>query len=273
MKIHSRILKKIRRGSIPIFTGYLDYLVFITGQACSLKCQHCANFSPYMPKEWNFYDSGMLIQDLNKCLGGMRKIRLFQIQGGEPFLYSDLKKLLEYVLEEDKIEICSIATNGTIIPSMDTLQLLKNKKFNVRISNYPIKNTKKDDLVRCLQEQEVKYFIYNFVGRDNSWLDMGKELIREEDTAHVKKRFKSCGFNRCLTLEDGKLGWCSRCIRAPIIQNFQAAETDYLDIRNMSGNIKHEIRKYILKHHYMEACRYCLGTKEGTKVPPAIQLK
>ena len=92
-------------------------LVLITGEACNLKCKNCGNFCPRAKRDMLRYDVNDIISDMNIFLQNVKSINSLQVQGGEPFLYSDLEKLLAFLGEQKKIKNIKIATNGTIIPS------------------------------------------------------------------------------------------------------------------------------------------------------------
>lgn len=94
---------------------YIHFLVVTVGQACNLRCKNCGNFAPFAPKETLRYDVHTILEKL-KIITKFADIRLLQIQGGEPFLYSELFRILEFVKQCPSVRKCLIATNGTIIP-------------------------------------------------------------------------------------------------------------------------------------------------------------
>lgn len=94
---------------------YIHFLVITVGQACNLRCKNCGNFAPFAPKQTLRYDSRKIVEKLS-TITKYADIRLLQIQGGEPFLYSELSHILEFVKQCSAIGKCLIATNGTIMP-------------------------------------------------------------------------------------------------------------------------------------------------------------
>jgi len=68
----------------------IRFLVLSVGQACNYKCRDCANFCPSAPKEYRRYELDRILESINRILKNVAFINVFQIQGGEPFLYSDL---------------------------------------------------------------------------------------------------------------------------------------------------------------------------------------
>lgn len=91
-------------------------LVLVVGQACNLKCINCGNFCPISLPETRRYDINSIIKSLDIVYKNSHKIRYLQIQGGEPFVYSDLIKLMNWLRDKKKIVAIEIATNGMLIP-------------------------------------------------------------------------------------------------------------------------------------------------------------
>ena len=263
--------------ALRCISGYsINFLVVVVGQRCSLKCRDCANFSPYAQKENMAYDVDSLISTLDKILGNIRKIRLLQIQGGEPFVYPYLGKLIDYLLLQEKIEQIVFATNGTVIP-VKYLEKLSHPKISVRISNYPVVPKEKiNSLCEVFDDSVIQYSVYNFVHGDSFWTKCGGiETPKEYDNGIVSDRYFRCGFKTCLTLENGILGKCSRAIHAKEMQKFTPKKNDYVSVteRHLKYKlIKYEFIQKINRRYFMEACRYCYGTELSEKVTPAIQL-
>ncbi len=210
-------------------------LIMVVGQACSLRCRDCANLCPYMPKSVASYDSDKVITELKDVLENIDSLKKFQIQGGEPFLYKDIDKVLSYVKNEKKISYCIIATNGTIIPREQTLRILEDNKFDVRISHYGVSNDRAAELSEILKTHNIRYRIFTFDSFQDKWANTGKEIKRDEDTRRTKRKFKNCAFRYCLTLENGYLAWCSRAINAPLVQKFKPMKNDCFKIEHGGG--------------------------------------
>jgi glycerol-3-phosphate cytidylyltransferase len=96
-----------------VSSGLLDipFLVICTGQACSLRCRDCGNFSPYAPAETKQYPAERIIHDLSMILNHCSTIDVLQIQGGEPFLHPDLYKILGFAVEHTGVNRVTVATN------------------------------------------------------------------------------------------------------------------------------------------------------------------
>lgn len=209
------------------------------------------------------------------------RISRLQIQGGEPFLYDQLGSLLLYLQCIDKIRHIQIATNGTITPLPRTtgaghislIKALQNEKTELRISNYgDITRKQVATLTDWCQEHEINYRTYDFIAGDGTWYDKGgPDATGDEDDAVVKQRFDECPNTKCLTLENGVIGYCSRSTIAPFVQAFTPRPNDYVRVeRGVLMGLK--LANYVYRPHVMECCRYCQGAG-GRKVPPAIQME
>ncbi len=75
-------------------------------------------------------------------------------------------------------------------------------------------------------------------------------------------RFEGCDFNKCLTLEDEKISYCSRAINAERVMGFNSNPEDYVSLIGDIEDIREKLRRYISIPHFMQACRYCKGTSE-----------
>lgn len=261
-------LKQINRfikGKITI-----HFMVVSVGQACSLKCKNCANLTPYCGSENKRYNVEDIIRHIGK-ISNVANITSLQIQGGEPFIYSDLSKLIEAVPDATDIRI---ATNGTIIPDKEVLEILKKRNVEVRISDYKIEKYK--ETVKKLQEElkkwDVKFFMYEFTNQTGDWTDMGGVSVPRKDTKTASDTYWTCSFGKnCLTLENGMLGYCSRAIIAPVVQGYDYNKKDYFYVDKIDKCFKLKLMRYIQERHPMEVCRYCYGM-QGKHIKPAIQL-
>ncbi len=276
-KMKEKIMNIMRRGYHSISKVKLPFLVISLGQACTLKCRDCANFSPYAKKENLFYPYEKIIDDLNDILKICKCIDVVQVQGGEPFIYSDLDKILQFLILNKKVKNVHIATNGTIVP-MGLFKLLRSEKVVVRISNYKVvESLKIENLCAILDDEKISYSRYGFIESDDKWTVCGQpDMTREDDNEIAASRFEKCLFNHCLTLENGVIGKCSRSIHAMEIQKFTPKSNDHIWLRECK-DLRKELHRYIDKNvpqnkFFMEACRFCYGTFYGPKVEPAIQL-
>ena len=270
-----KMLSNINKGfSVYIGRVQLSFLVVSVGQACNFKCRDCANFAPISPDSFRRYDVNDIKSDLAKLFENIKYINLVQIQGGEPFLYSDLIELLNFLQEnKSKVHEISIATNGSIIPQEKVLECLKKNDVLVRISDYGISEKSCSDLLGRLSEGGIRSYIYSFGSNQSLWFDCGNKNVKyEDDKRIVRKRYHSCVFKDCLTLERGELSYCSRSTNSYVIQGFTREYTDYFNLRDTRSKYRIKLAKYLVYRHPMQACCYCNGTDNDYLIPPAIQM-
>jgi len=198
-----------------------------------------------------------------------------RIQGGEPFLYSDLTDLVKFLHEyRSKVHEIVIATNGSIIPDDNVLRCLKENDVLVRVSDYGIMKEQCDALMEKLKSKGIRSYLYSFGSQQSLWFDCGGKNVKYEKSKKVvRNRYYTCVFRNCLTLERGELSYCSRATNSYVIQGFSRADTDYFNLREYSGGgYKKALAKYLVYRHPMQACHYCNGSDSTKLILPAIQM-
>lgn len=277
MNVFKRLNRKIIRDKIELEDrkNWMQFLVVIVGQACSLKCKDCSNFSPYAPMDMKKYQ----FEDIKKSLGiifdNMGGIVKLQLQGGEPFLCDYLDELIDWLYNTGKVDEITLTTNGTIIPNNKVLKALKECKVQVSISDYHvIKRERLSEVLKKLSEKQILYSVYEFADGRGTWRALGgSDSPRENNGTIVKERFDSCPFKWCMTLEKNILGYCSRSVIAQRVQKFEAQPGDYVDLWN-TEDLHDVLIRYCFWYrggHIMEACRYC--NPLGGEIPAGLQLK
>ena len=138
----------------------------ITNQ-CNLKCRHCYNESaPQCNISMSFKDFSYVVDSIIK-----KGIKRVQIIGGEPFLNSALKDMLDYI--NDKFEFIEIFTNGTLVTD-DWIKYLSKRKIKIALSVYSYLSNEHDMVTQCtgswkktnrtiekLKDEGIKYRICN----------------------------------------------------------------------------------------------------------------
>ena len=249
--------------------GYLDFLVVVTGQACSLRCKNCGNFSPYISREVPFYKYSNIIRDMEVILRNIKHLQECQLQGGEFFLHKDAIKILKYLISNRKISKIIIASNG-VVPSLSSelIKILRNEKISIRISDYGSVNFKeRNELIKRLRRRGIEVNLYKFAFGKQTWVDLGKNNIRKNNEIMIRKKFEECIFKGCLTLENGRIAQCSRGTIAHRIQKFEPKGT--LDIYDTK--FRKKLVQYLCFPKHMEACHYCNGN-DGEIINAAIQI-
>ena len=253
---------------IPLLETRL--LAVSVGQACNYKCKDCANFVPFAKKENLRYEIDDIKKDLDIIMPYFSVIDKLHIQGGEPFVYSDLPALIEYISGgySDKIKNIQIATNGSIVPSKAVLEALSKGKCTVRISNYK-KGEAEKVLIKKLEEYGIKYEKYDFVGKKGEWKDSGGLNYVSPIDEDVYLKVLECGWSTCYTMENGIIGRCARSIPARSLQDIVIKKEDYINVRESIDIV--EISKYFMFLRPMESCKHCKGSR-GEPIKAAIQI-
>lgn len=248
----------------------LRFLSVSVGQACNLKCKDCANFAPFALKGNRKYSIANVRKDLNKTLSWFSEVDTFHVQGGEPFLYSDLGELLYHCKSKfgHILKNIQVATNGTILPDESILEALYDTETIVRISNYPNQGNA-DKLVDALERKGISYRMYDFANRIGEWSFTGEMDYLELDDENLEEKVRHCAWNACYIIENGMVGRCARSIPARTLQAIKIREQDYIDL-NQDYDMS-EIGKYFMFIRPMDCCRHCKGSN-GEPIPPAIQL-
>ncbi len=146
---------------------------------CSLRCRDCNNLMPYCKEKFTI-DVKEQINDLKKLLFYVDGIINVEVIGGGSFVYNQPPELLLYLLGESKVKCVEITSNGTILPSTNILNLLKNSKVCILLSDYGKVNGK------CV-EKTYQYLKKNGIGvqnlRNREWIQGGgierRESVKE----------------------------------------------------------------------------------------------
>lgn len=228
--------------------------VSVTNQ-CSLKCRDCNNLMPYC-KEKFAIDVEEQIRDLEKLLYYVDGIINVEVIGGEPFVYRQLPKLLQYLCDMPKIKFIEVTSNGTILPSSEVLELLKNPKICVLLSDYGKVNSERaHGTYQYLKQNQV--CVQNLKNRE--WIQGGNLERRKKSRSQLKYEYFHCFARKdCRTLYKGKLYVCGR---APVLDELGLLtdSSSFVDIRKMNANrtIGQKVLQKFFKNDYAESCAYC----------------
>ena len=249
---------------------------------CTLNCENCMQFLPYWEKgrrkENSLEEIKEKVDIYFKCVDYLLDL---DIVGGEPFLYSDLRKFIIYIGEKyrGRIGYVGFITNGMIVPEDDILELLKEYSMDVSISDYSEDIDYKHKIDQICEKLE-KYKISYMRNKHIDWFDFGfpknRYLYEGEDAV----RHMQCCNSIEHILDDKKLFYCGLEWSAQKGGLFPIEEKAYVDLEKMvSGEVE---RKAILEMimaniegGYMEFCKVCggFGIDNNNRVETAKQLK
>ena len=248
---------------------YLYHVELPITQKCNLKCKHCSFLMPYFKKPVDFPVNDLL-NYMDKLFDAVDAIQIFRILGGEPFIYKDIDKIVDKAIACKKLKTIEIVTNGTITPSREFLNKLKNQRVKIQISYYGELSRKTNEIKSLCDEIGVNCVIRD--PKDKTWIYAGDLHNRGRNRKEIIKQLKHCG-NICRNFQNGKLYFCPRAsfgTKLGIPDN----PNDFVDF---TGNTDRKtLRKQIFdlnQRRFIGACNYCdEGTDLVISVPVAEQL-
>jgi hypothetical protein len=242
---------------------YIPRLVVVLGTKCSLRCEECNNLMPYFKPQRDL-DVSKIMASLKSLLNITTKVFKCELIGGEPFMSKNLDTMLEYLIDNPKIEKVEITTNGTLMPKDNIIGLLQNPKVQIRISDYG-QLVDKTRIISFCTENKIDYHVLNL----GKWISPGGVDKRNKDINDLRKEYSKCPAGYlCKTLYEDKLFSCARS--ASLFALGFMKETEYVQVDNTD---REKIKDFILQD-YSIACDYCdMYVDNKRYVDPAIQLE
>lgn len=246
----------------------VEFMIFVLSNVCSLKCKNCSMLMPYFKKP-HFEKLQDVLDEMELFLSAVDECIEINLIGGETLMYPDLDKVLEWLINNDKVFKISFSTNATIIPNERVLELLKNEKIVVCISDYG-QLTKLAQLVEVFEKNGIRFWLRS----DMKWIDAGGVEKRNKSNELLKFEYSNCFASKfCKAIASGKIFGCERAARMLALDAYKS-DKDYFSL-NKDDSIE-ELREKIKKIHmldYMEACDYCdLGAFPSKEIDAGIQI-
>lgn len=232
---------------------------------CTLCCKECANLMPYFKKAKD-YSAIAIMQWIDNICNAVDEWICCELVGGEPFLYFELSKVLSHALNKGKIQRVEITTNGSIIPSHDILNLLKNDKVLIKVSEYPnLIDYKK--LTHIFDEYSICYEVLE----NMRWSRTGKLGQRNRNRLELQSQYLNCmPAKECKTILNGRLYVCSKAaslMELGFVNDFE--NVNLIDTDNLRERIS-----YFLKLTYSRSCDCCdMASADEKLIYPAEQIK
>ena len=260
---------------------YFSSISFLPSTACNLNCRNCLNFNPFAKKAYvrRYKD---LIDDIDLFFSCVDRIMLFHLSGGEPMLYPRTADLLLYLHEKygNRIDTLRTVTNGTVVPSEETLEKLSRCDVEITVDDYRIAVPNSKDKFELLMKKLSEYGIRHYVNKYEGWIDLAPE---KTDHSSWTEGQMIAHRDRCSQswqeLRDGKLYNCNYAAYATVagIAGKQDIEETF-DLGSFNPDKKKELIEFRLGYTnkgYTYFCRKCRGfTSENTeKMEPAAQTK
>lgn len=241
----------------------IEKLVVKTGTACTLKCEKCGEFNPYLAKKGKSYmlTAEVLSKDIYRIAKAVKEIETVHIAGGEALLHNDLFLLLSYIYLIPNIRKIEVVTNGTIIPNEMTINLLKElkKKVLILISDYSSAGVDNHQILEALERSGVSYSIM----RDMRWQDrsdVSDKKLSEEELQYITQNCASYRQRPYFTLSNGIIS--AHCPTAGSLLYYldlhDECKGNYINIREIPDEDMLDELIRINNADYLRMCNYCV---------------
>lgn len=223
---------------------------------------------------------------LNFLLSKVDSIARVRIIGGEPLLFKDLPKLIDYLDSQKKILTFSLVTNATIDFKDELIEKLKNSKKvrKITISDYTRSPNlkiplKQESILKKLEKNKIPYSLDS--SKENStWNDPEKIYKRGRSKEEIIKNYHHCKMP-CVSLmtsegenlkgkelaPNGAIFVCPISSSLTRLKGLDEFEGDFLNL----DDDKERFFEFYTQDFY-KACDYCRDfSKLYKKIPIAIQ--
>ena len=223
---------------------------------CTLHCQECSQRMPY---QCGLEESSIdqLKEDADLLFAKVDSIRNLAITGGEPLLFGELEEYLRYLGQNygSKIRYIRVVTNGTILPKLSLLGVMRTHGITMEVTKYNVPQSKWEEISCLCEAHGVKML----VNEHEYWFKMWEEQKERDREWH----FHNCIANsNCTALIDGKISRCLCGYFASLsIGDIEVAERDVLSLRDktVSKEILFEYLEGYCSLGYLKACEMCNG--------------
>ena len=256
----------------------LPLLEYIVTTRCTMNCRECNTKIPEYNKNGthvNIQKFDQFKKDLDTLLKAVDYINFFGFVGGEPLLSKELPQLIEYAKKQRKIKHIFIASNATILPSKELIDVIKNNKnISVQVSDYRnVKNIKSgakvqyDETMKIYKENHVQLNNYQEKRGATTWFTMPKVYVDKQDPCKIQTIFNKCFCQHVNMFCDGKIHQCMLSLYA--YNNLSLPDemkAEVIDVRNAKSpkELTQKIIAFFSKPHsgFCHCCHFD-NIKEG----------
>ena len=190
---------------------WLDYVELTVTEKCTLHCQYCCLFMPYYEKPKDIPYTTIL-EELDTLFSKVDLIKRVRILGGEPLLYSELYKVLDYFGKKyrKRVDYLYIVTNGTVKRNPEVMNMCKKYDITILISDYSANVDYRNrlcDIKKIFQSNQVKYVCKPV---DGLWFDVGfpHNIKLDTNEERLKVKFNDCA-TYCRAFYNKRLYYCA----------------------------------------------------------------
>lgn len=253
---------------------YTNLAQICVTERCTLKCKKCAHACHLV----DINSEDMPFEDAKKSADSFFKVfdfvGEFVLIGGEPFLYKRLNEIIAYIGEKyrSQIDLFTITTNGTIIPSLDTLNVCKQYGVTIRVSDYsdslPKLKTQYDSFYKAIDNLE--YIVWK-TEKDSSWYDYGFFEVNINNSEQIQRNFDSCGVT-CREINGDKYYYCVMAHTVSKNSKANLGENDYYLIDTTTDKLELlEFECGYSEKGYLDMCARCRGKAATNYLIPAAE--
>lgn len=267
---------------------YNSIMCFMTTTVCNLKCKACLVFTLHNKnmKHKTFEEAK---KDLDLYFSCIDYTREFNLSGGEPLLNHKTQDICHYIGKNyrDKVDILSVVTNGTIVPSDEICKIWGKYNYHIVIDDYfdavnnpngklAVENKSRvPEIISILEQYKVNYEIR----KNKYWIDLKPETT---DNSHFTEEqlinyFMVCN-NNFSVFEDGKFYSCNYSKYAIAANLCEELPGETYMVYETTLDIKKELLEFLMKYSlngYAGLCKKCAGfisISNNYDVPAAQQV-
>jgi len=253
----------------------LSLVAYGLGTICSLKCEHCIEGIPYVPRDKRtFVPVDTVKKDIGKLAEACDYIVRLDFCGGEPFLYPSLEEILDFSLAVGKIGYFYVITNGTVVPNDALCSVLRHPRIKVVISDYTGQLNPKLEENIVKTAQKLNQNSVSFEQRKHMvWSDMNSFKPRGLSSEQMENAYKACLFVNSRRLHEGVLYPCLHYFSGVQTGELASDPQECLRIHDIpEEQLSGAIHNY-LKRPFVSACDRCMAPFDAPEVPAAEQMK
>lgn len=245
---------------------YLSDITYQITERCSLRCKNCNSFIPKITNPQNIpFDITM--KNFEQFFQYVDNVNVLGIVGGDAMMHPEFAQIIDELGRRyypNKASHIEVYCNAVIIPSIETLQILKKYDVFYRFSDYrPYTEGRQkiEEIIALLEKYGIRYDHVKF----EKWCDCGypqmsNGICGEKDLTEF---FDSCDRKSCHILVDGYVINCGMARSADKINYCNLDSTDIFDISYYDESKRIELIEYMLGYSekgYLNYCRMCNGS-------------
>lgn len=259
---------------------YVPTVSILPSTCCNLNCKACLNFTPYI-KHHRILEFEKVKADVDEFFSVVDYTMLFMVTGGEPFIYPEIEKVLQYIGENyrNQMHFLQTVTNGTVAISEEMMKLMAKYDVCVTLDDYRDVLPEASENYRKIVEGFQKYGIEYAENKADFWIDLAPTITDhlDWDEKRLQKYFQGCNVP-WQDFQNGKLYACNYARYAQVAGFVEEKEEEAFYFKNYLPERKKELMEFRLGYNekgYLEFCKKCAGFVpiNNNIVTPAVQEK